>query len=229
MRFGKCRCSKNLGIHIKDDLSWSKHIEERLRKANKVLYFLRQNVAVQVKPLIKLGLYKSLILTVLLYGFTCINPLQTELQNLKWFQKKAMKWITGNKGVIYISQLRLLNFLPLPMFLQVNDLLLLAKVMHESLHCIELHDLARANGRTREVFRFQKTRTEKVRNKFTFRNCRLANRLEKYVEFSRPYGLKKRLINIMWEFVNKRFCDKIVYTWQTFCDCNVCRNIWTLF
>ena len=55
---------KDSGVHIKDDLSWSKHIEERLRKANKVLYLLRRNVAVQVKPLIRFGLYKLLILPV---------------------------------------------------------------------------------------------------------------------------------------------------------------------
>ena len=220
---------KDLGIHIKDDLSCSKHIEERLRKANKVLYLIRRNVAVPVKPFIKLGLYKSLILHVLLYGFTCINPSRSELQNLEHFQKKAVKWITGNKGVTYISQLRLLNILPLPMFLQVSDLLLLAKVMHESSHCIEPPDLTSANGRTKEVFRLQKTRTEKARSEFTFRNCRLANRLEKYVEISRPYRLKKRLINLMWEFVNKLFCDKNVCTWQTFCDCHVCRNKWNLF
>ena len=114
---------KDLGIHIKDDLSWSKHIEDRLRKANKVLYLLRRNVAVQViQPLIKLRLYKSLILPVLLYGFTCVNPSRSELQNLERFQREAVKWITGNKGVNYISQLWLLNILPLPTFLRVNDL-----------------------------------------------------------------------------------------------------------
>ena len=210
---------KDLGIHIKDDLRWSKHIEERLRKANTVLYLLRRNQAVQVKPLIKLGFYKSLILPVLLYGFTCIIPSRSELQNLERFQKKAVKWITGNKGVNYSSPLRLLNILPLPMFLQLNDLLL-AKVMHESSHCIELPDLTSANGRKKEVFRIEKTRTEKARIEFTLRNCRLANRLEKYIEFSRPYGLKKRLINLMCELVNKRFCNKNVCTWQTFCNCH---------
>ena len=82
---------KDLGIHIKDDLNWSKHIEERLRKANKLLYLLRRNVAVQNKPLIKLGLYKSLILPVLLYVFICVSPSQIALQNLERFQKKALK------------------------------------------------------------------------------------------------------------------------------------------
>ena len=143
---------------------------------DKVLYLLRRNVAVQVKPLIKIGLYKSLILLVLLYGFTCINPSRSELKNLERFQKKAVKWITGTKGVNYISQLWLLNILPLLMLLQVNNLLLLAKVMHESLHCIELSDLTSANGRTKEVFRLQKTRMEKTRSEYTFRNCRLAKR-----------------------------------------------------
>ena len=47
---------KNLGVHITDDLSSRKRTEERLRKANKVRYLLRRNVAVQVTPLIKLGL-----------------------------------------------------------------------------------------------------------------------------------------------------------------------------
>ena len=147
---------KDLWIHIKDDLSWSKHIEERLRKANKVLYHLRRNVAVEVKPLIKLGLYKSLILPVLLNGFTCTNLSRSELQIFERFQKKAVKWIRGNKGMNYISQLWLFNILPLPMFLQVNNLLLLAKFMHESSHCFELPDLTSANRRTKEVFRLQK-------------------------------------------------------------------------
>ena len=62
-------------LHIKDDLSWSKNIEERLRKANKVLYLLRRNVAVQVKPLIKLGLNKSLILPVLLSRLYLHKPI----------------------------------------------------------------------------------------------------------------------------------------------------------
>ena len=79
---------------------------------------------------------------------------------------------------------------PLAMFLQVNDLFLLAKVTHESSHCIELPDLTNANGRPKEA-RLQKTRTEKARSEFTYRNCRLENRLEKYVEFSRPYGPRR--------------------------------------
>ena len=59
---------KDLGIYVSHDLTWKTHIEEQLKKANKVLYLLRRNIAPQVRQEIKLGLYKSLILRVPLYG-----------------------------------------------------------------------------------------------------------------------------------------------------------------
>ena len=53
---------KDLGINV----SKSAHINARLNKANRVVYLIRRNVAYAVKPFIKLGLYKSPVLPVLL-------------------------------------------------------------------------------------------------------------------------------------------------------------------
>ena len=64
---------KDLGIHVAADVLWKRQIEERIKKANKVLYMLKRNVATKVKTFVKLGLYKSTILPVLLYGFTCLT------------------------------------------------------------------------------------------------------------------------------------------------------------
>ena len=50
---------KDLGIHVAADVSWKQHIEERMKKANKVLYMLKRNVATKVNTFVKLGLYKS--------------------------------------------------------------------------------------------------------------------------------------------------------------------------
>ena len=36
---------KDLGIQVEADVSWKQHIEERMKKANKVLYMLKRNVA----------------------------------------------------------------------------------------------------------------------------------------------------------------------------------------
>ena len=79
---------KDLGIHVSADVSWKQHIEERMKKANKVLYMLKRNLADKVNMFVKLGLYKSLILPVLLYGFTCLTAGRTEIQNLEKFQKR---------------------------------------------------------------------------------------------------------------------------------------------
>ena len=79
---------KDLGIHVAADVSWKQHIGERMKKANKVLYMLKRNDANKVNTFVKLGLYKSLILTVLLYGFTCLNAGRTEIQILEKFQKR---------------------------------------------------------------------------------------------------------------------------------------------
>ena len=110
---------KDLGIYVSHDLTWKTHIEERLKKMNEVLYLLRQNIALQFRQEIKLGLYKSLILPVLLYGSACTNLNRGELQKLERFQKKVVKWILGQKVMPYPNQLRLLNILPLPMFMQL--------------------------------------------------------------------------------------------------------------
>ena len=79
---------KDLGIHVVADVSWKQHIEERMKKANKVLYMIKRNVATKVNTFVKLGLCKSLILPVLLYGFTCLTAGRTENQILEKFQKR---------------------------------------------------------------------------------------------------------------------------------------------
>ena len=42
---------KDLGIHVAADVSWKQHIEERMKKASKVLYMLQRNVATKVNTL----------------------------------------------------------------------------------------------------------------------------------------------------------------------------------
>ena len=145
---------KGLGIQVSNKLTWEMHIEERLRKANEVLYFLRRNVAVKVQTLVKLGLYKSLILPVLLYGLACVFASRADLHLLEKFQKKVVKWITGNKTMSYLNQLKILNILPLPIFLQSNDKLLLSKITTEEFGTsISLPERPEIRGRRSEIFK----------------------------------------------------------------------------
>ena len=153
----KSTAVKDLGIHVPADVSWKQHIEERMKKANKVLYMLKRNVATKLNTFVKLGLYKSLIPPVLLYSCTCLTAGRTEIQILEKFQKKVVKWITGNKDTEYKSQLRLLNILPLPMFIQLNDLLLVSKALNEENSGIELPEVHTKETRNNEIFKMTKT------------------------------------------------------------------------
>ena len=81
---------KDLGIRIQSDLTWKIHLEERMKKSNRVFYSLRRNVAFKVSMRIKLGLYKSIILPVLIYGSSCCNLNRGDMRNLERFQRKVV-------------------------------------------------------------------------------------------------------------------------------------------
>ena len=147
---------------------------------------------------------------------------------LERFQKKVIRWITGNKTGVYINELRLLNILPLPMFIQLNNILLLASLDSNERNEIVLNRRT-TRARNTEIFEMRKVRTEKARNEFVFRTSRIVNRLEPYIHFDKRIGLKTRILNTMWKFVNERFSEMTTCTWQLFCDCITCRNKWTLF
>ena len=89
---------KDLGINVSKKLTLSAHIKATLNKANRVFYLIRSNVAYAVKHFIKLGLYKSLVLPVLLYGINCTQPAQSDFGNLEHLQRKTVSWITGRDG-----------------------------------------------------------------------------------------------------------------------------------
>ena len=167
---------KDLGIHVSKNLTWTTHIDSRMSKENITFYCIRRNLEFKVKMRIKLGLYKSLIFPVLTYGLIICNNSRSDLGRLERFQKKVLKWITGNDSD-YTEQLRLLNILPRALFLQLNELLMMAKLMHEENDHIKLPAKIENPVRTKEIFNLNKTRTKKIRGEFTFRTCRLINRL----------------------------------------------------
>ena len=143
--------------------------------------------------------------------------------------KKVIKWITGTKDTENKSQLRLLNILPLPMFILHNDLILVSKALNGETSGIERPEVHTKETRNNEIFKLTKTRTEKARSEFTFKTCRISNRLENLINLREPSGLKNRIFRTMWNFFEKKFSERNICTWQLFCDCRNCRNYWTLF
>lgn len=220
--------AKDLGIYIDSKLSWTKHIDSRLTKANKAFYCVRRNISHKVPIPIKLKVFKSIIVPILTYGLFCTNPSRGDLKRLEHFQKRVLNWILPYNMNEYADKLRNLNILPLTMFNQLNDLLLLSSLENSGNQISNLKSGSGSNQRrVQGVFEQSPARTEKMRGEFIFRVCRIANRIHPNVNFENKIGLKDRIIKQMWATFNEKYSETNICTWQIACDCQVCRNNWT--
>ena len=91
---------------------------------------LKRNVVHAVNMHIVLSPYKSPVLLVVLSGLSCVHVTRADLRKLERFQKRELSWITGKHETQYTNALKNLNVLPLPMYIQTNDLLFLSKLIH---------------------------------------------------------------------------------------------------
>ena len=216
---------KDLGIFVKKDLNWSAHVSSRLKNAYNVLFSLRRNIAFNVKSNTKLYLYKSLVLPTVTYGLFCAKQSKAIMNALERLQKKAVKWIMGNKQTCYANSLRLLNILPLPMFVQMNDLLLLSSLTRGNLaNILNLHNKMTCSARRPMNYQMKIPRTERSRSEFFFRNCQIMNKVNNCFDIGNGMGLKDRLLCDMWRHYNNQFDEDNSCTWLRVCDCGQCRN-----
>ena len=93
----------------------------------------------------------------------------------------------------------------------MDDLLTLAKLTPEGRDDIEIPEVNKIRGRSTELYTLRKVRLEKARNQYVFKNCRLANRIDNEINFMESRGLKNRILNLMWKFVNKSFNTKYLH------------------
>ena len=189
-----------------------------LKKANRALYLLRRNVSPKIKLSVKLGLYKSILLPLLLYGMNCVRLSRGSTRDLKSFQKRALNWVCYESNRSYLQQLRLLNVLPLPLFMQCNDILLMSKLLVEGEHNISIPTYNPESGMSTMFFKLNKCKKEKTRGECVYRTCRIINRMNEKIQFANLLGLKLRIVSLMWKFVDNRFSDSNPCKWQLCCD-----------
>ena len=143
------------------------------------------------------------------------------MKGLEKFQKRVVQWITVSKVSCYISQLRWLSLLPLPMFRQLNYFLLLVKLSIES-NQLQLQKNENLGMRT-ETFKLPFTRADRSEGEYTLRTCRCINNPYELMGFSVTTGLKEWILAIMWKLVNSGFCENDFCSLMI-CDCGNCRN-----
>ena len=155
------------------------------------MFSLRRNIAFNVKSNTKLNLYKSLELPTVTYRLFCAKQSKAIMNALERLQKKAVKWIMGNKQTCYANSLRLLNILPLPMFVQMNDLLLFSSPTRGNLaNILNLPTKMTCSARRPMNYQMKIPRTEKSRSEFFFRNCQIVNKVNNCFDIGNGMGLK---------------------------------------
>ena len=86
--------TKYLGVTISEDLTWTTHINNTVKKANSVLGFLRMNLRVSNEHT-KEAAYKTLVRPHLEYCYTIWNPNTKELKHrVEMVQRRAARFTT---------------------------------------------------------------------------------------------------------------------------------------
>lgn len=87
--------AKYLGITISDDMTWNKHTDNMISKANKKLGFLKRNLKVKDTNL-KETAYKAIVRPTLEYCSTVWDPhTQVQSRGIERVQRRAARWVTG--------------------------------------------------------------------------------------------------------------------------------------
>ena len=118
---------KDLEIIISNDMSWNLHIDKAVLKANKTFFAIKRNIS-NINRVAKLNLFKSMIIPVILYASPCFGLDKYVVSELEMIQRKAVNRICFD-SISYKENLKVLGILPLPMYVQLNNLLLFSQLI----------------------------------------------------------------------------------------------------
>ena len=189
---------KDLGVHLRNDLTWSSHIEEKLKKFIRIIHFLRRNISANTISHAKLCLYKSMILPIISYASPGNHLTKTSVHKLGTFQKRVLRWVLYVYSMKYQSLLERVNMLPLSLFFENLDLLELLKICQTSATDFKLWNSSISVQSLVKKFELLRVKTEKAQN--CFRTCRVAIYLPPWVDFYNPLGLINCRNKFFWGY-----------------------------
>jgi hypothetical protein len=121
---------KDLGVYIQDNLKPEKHIDEAVKKANRILGQIYRTMEYKSKENI-LPLYLSLVRPHLEYCVQAWSPyLKKDITKLEKVQKRALNMIVELKGLTYIEKLKALDLFSLEKRRTRGDLIETFKILN---------------------------------------------------------------------------------------------------
>jgi hypothetical protein len=230
----------DLGVTITDNLTWDKHIENCVTKANKRLGLIKRCTGYKCSMNVKLKCYTSLVRPILEYNtviWSCNN--KRMLCKVESLQRRATKYIVADFNIDYKSRLILCNLLPLSLRRQFLDCVF----VYNSL--MNLNDLNILSYLGMVNLNATNTRYQTNLDELMFKTSRTLHEL--YGKFITkriiglwnviPYNIrslelteqgynstfKKALKNWFGEYFAENFSTDHTCTWLVKCSCSDCR------
>ena len=118
---------KDLGLIVTQKMSWLENAKRRVTKATKLLFFVKRNVSSKTSIKAKINCYTGCVVPILTYGSQSVYYNKSELKIIEKVQSRAMSWIYGYNSS-YVTKLKTVNLLPVPIYMELPDILLLWKI-----------------------------------------------------------------------------------------------------
>ena len=228
-------CSeKDLGIQITNNLNWSAHAKIRAQKAIGCLFLIKRNISKSASLKMKLNSYCGYITPIVSYGSPIWKANKCELKIIEDVQRKATRSILSCNNINYKDGLIRLNLLPLSLYHEMQDILLLHKIINDqyNFHWRQFVQFKESTAPTRRSTKnnlaHKNYHYEKSKSNFWHRTPILANKILQTQEeedlFAMKYErLKSSLKNVFWIYFISKYEESVPCTWRINC-CNSCVN-----
>ena len=123
--------TKYLGVELQSNLSWNRHIDQAVKKANSMLGFVRRNLRVSNEHT-KTSAYRSMVRPLLQYCSTVWSPYtQEHIEKIEMVQHRAAQYVTNRYHTSsVISMLDHLEWETLKARRTKNQLVMFFKTIH---------------------------------------------------------------------------------------------------
>ena len=221
---------KDLGLIMTENLNWRLNSNKRCSKSWKAFYFLKRNVSKLASRKMKLNAHKGYVVPVIAYASQIWYANKKEMREIEKVQKRATSWILGSWND-YKTRLIQLELLPLSMYFELHDALLLISILKGNYNIrlpssikLHLNDADRRQTRG-NLFTIPKTRTKKCDENFWRRASQLLNLITKTKKLDFADLTKSVLTKLYWEFFLKHYDESNLCTWRINCLCGYCNPV----
>ena len=151
----------------------------------------------------KLNAYTGYVVPILSYCSQAWLPNRQQMEKIEKLQKRATSWILGGRNCTYKEKLIAFKLLPLSLYVEMHDLLLLLWLLDNKFD-IKVHfdyqDFEKNRQNARGELKIAKNRLRKPDEKFFHRAKLLSNIFSKFLSNSPQLSSKKTVSVIYWNF-----------------------------